>query len=41
MSQLKYSGVTHTIEFVSSPGVVLGRWTAYNNIDRAYANKHE
>lgn len=40
MSSLTYDGRTHTVEIFDDSGKSLGRWTAYNNIDRAFAKAH-
>ena len=40
MSKLIYDGFNHTIELIGTDGKSLGKWTAYNNINRAFAKKH-
>jgi hypothetical protein len=40
VSKLTYNGHTHTIEIFDDKGASLGKWTAYNNIDHAFAKAH-
>ena len=40
MSKLVYNGHDHTIELVGADGKSIGKWTAYNNIDHAFAAKN-
>ena len=40
MSNLTYNGHDHTIEIFDERGKSLGKWSAYNNIDRKFAKAH-
>ncbi len=40
MSKLTYDGTNHKIEIIKNDGTSGGKWTAYNNIDSSFANKH-
>ena len=40
MSKLLFDGINHAVELIDHDGKSMGKWTAFNNIDSAYARKH-
>ena len=40
MSRLVFDGTAHTVQLIDKHGKAVGTWTAYNNIDSAFAKTH-
>jgi hypothetical protein len=40
MSKLTFDGYEHTLSLLGNDGSIIGKWTAYNNVDRRATFKH-